>query len=148
MILTEPSGLPDHAPPRAPGDDRPDGSPQVHPVAFWVDPDGDLLEIGGPDLARSQKFRNVTADPRVSLVVDDQSATPNPLGQTGRGVELRGGIEIVRRDPPLAFGFSPETLLLRPHRIISWNIEAFDGSDRDGGSAHLQGYRSRDVARP
>jgi pyridoxamine 5'-phosphate oxidase family protein len=41
-------------------------------------------------MTRSQKSRNVKADPRVSLVVDDQAETPNPIGQTGRGIEVGG----------------------------------------------------------
>jgi pyridoxamine 5'-phosphate oxidase family protein len=122
----------------------PNGAPQVHPVAFWVNTEVGIIEIGGPELSKSQKFRNVKADSRVSFVVDDQSAIPNPIGQTGRGVEIRGQIQIVTKDPPLIPGFSHEMLQLRPHRIISWNVGEFvpDGSGR---SSHLQGYDSRDV---
>jgi pyridoxamine 5'-phosphate oxidase family protein len=53
----------------------PSGSPQIHPVAFRVDADTGTIDIGGPRLRHSQKFRNVQSDPRVSFVVDDQ-ATP------------------------------------------------------------------------
>jgi pyridoxamine 5'-phosphate oxidase family protein len=122
----------------------PDGAPQAHPVAFWVDSDSDVIKIGGPDLTKSQKFRNVTADPRVSFVVDDQSDTPNPIGQTGRGIEMRGRIEIVTQDPPLIPGFSHETFQLHPRRIISWNIGEFVPAGL-GRPLHLQGYSSRDV---
>jgi len=51
----------------------PDGAPMIHPVAFRLDAGGGTIHIGGPALARSQKFRNVLADPRVSLAVDDQA---------------------------------------------------------------------------
>lgn len=122
----------------------PDGAPQIHPVAFWVNPDDSIIEIGGPALSTSQKFRNVTTDPRVSFVVDDQSETPNPIGQTGRGIEIRGRIEIVTRDAPLVPGFSPETLQLHPHRIVSWNIGEFVPAG-SGRPPHLQGYDSRDI---
>jgi pyridoxamine 5'-phosphate oxidase family protein len=125
----------------------PDGGPQAHPVAFRVDPDSGVIEISGPDLTKSQKFRNVKADPRVSFVVDDQSDVPNPIGQTGRGIEIRGRIEIVVQDPPLIPGFSRETLHLRPHRIISWNISEFAPAG-SGRSPHLLGYNSRDVLAP
>jgi pyridoxamine 5'-phosphate oxidase family protein len=84
----------------------PDGAPQVHPVALWLNADTGTIDIGGPALTRSQKFRNVPADPRVSLVVDDQAETPNPIGQTGRGIEIRGQVEIVTLDPPLIAAFS------------------------------------------
>jgi pyridoxamine 5'-phosphate oxidase family protein len=122
----------------------PDGAPQVHPVALWLDAAAGTIDIGGPELARSQKFRNVQADPRVSLVVDDQAETPNRIGQTGRGIEVRGQAEIVMFDPPLIPGFSSETFRIRPRRIIAWNIGEFAPSP--GRLPHLQGYSSRNVA--
>jgi pyridoxamine 5'-phosphate oxidase family protein len=122
----------------------PDGAPQIHPVAFWVDPDNEIIEIGGPGLAKSQKYRNVQADPRVALVVDDQSETPNPIGQTGRGIEIRGSVEIVAREEPLVPGFGHETFHIHPHRIVSWNIGEFQPS-APGRPQHMQGYHARDV---
>lgn len=123
----------------------PDGAPQVHPVALRLNEAAGTIDIGGPELASSQKFRNVRADPRVSLVVDDQAATPNPIGQTGRGIEVRGQAEIVTLDPPLTPGFSSETLRIHPHRIIAWNIGKFVSSP--GRLPHLQGYNSRNLSR-
>jgi pyridoxamine 5'-phosphate oxidase family protein len=123
----------------------PDGAPQVHPVALWLNEAAGTIDIGGPALVRSQKFRNVQADPRVSLVVDDQAEAPNPIGQTGRGIEVRGQAEIVTLDPPLMAAFSSETLRIRPHRIIAWNIGKF--APPPGRLPHLQGYNSRSVAR-
>jgi pyridoxamine 5'-phosphate oxidase family protein len=122
----------------------PEGAPQVHPVALWLNGAAGTIDIGGPALAASQKFRNVQADPRVSLVVDDQAAMPNSIGQTGRGIEVRGLVEIVMLDPPLTPGFSSETLRIRPHRIIAWNIGEFAPSP--GRLPHLQGYSSRNVS--
>lgn len=122
----------------------PDRAPQVQPVAFWINADADSIDIGGPALTRSQKFRNVQADPRVSFVVDDQSETPNPLGQTGRGIEVRGEVEIVLLDPPLIEAFSNETLRIHPRRIITWNIEEF-GPPSPERPPHLQGYNFRNI---
>ena len=122
----------------------PDGAPQVHPVALWLNEAAGTIDIGGPELTRSQKFRNVQADPRVSLVVDDQAETPNPIGQTGRGIEVRGEAEIVTLDPPLIPGFSRETLRIHPHRIIAWNVGEFTPSPRQ--LPHLQGYNSRNLS--
>jgi pyridoxamine 5'-phosphate oxidase family protein len=119
----------------------PDGAPQVNPVAFWLNAATGTVDIGGPALAKSQKFRNVQADSRVSLVVDDQAETPNPIGQTGRGIEIRGQAEILALDPPLIAGFSRETLRIRPHRVIAWNIGEFTPSPNR--PPHLQGYNSR-----
>jgi pyridoxamine 5'-phosphate oxidase family protein len=124
----------------------PDGAPQVHPVAFWLNDGTGTIDIGGPAVTRSQKFRNVQADPRISLVVDDQAETPNPIGQSGRGIEIRGQVEIVTLDPPLIAAFSNETLRVRPHRIIAWNIGPF-GPASPGRLPHLQGYNSRNVSR-
>ena len=122
----------------------PDGAPQVHPVALWLNEAAGTIDIGGPALATSQKFRNVQADPRISLVVDDQAATPNPIGQTGRGIEVRGQAEIMTLDPPLTPGFSSQTLRIFPHRIITWNIGEF--ASAQGRLPHLQGYNSRNVS--
>jgi pyridoxamine 5'-phosphate oxidase family protein len=124
----------------------PDGAPQIHPVAFWVNADTGAIDIGGPALTWSQKFRNVQADPRVSFVVDDQAGTPNPIGQTGRGIELRGQVEIVTLDPPLIAAFSKETLRIRPHRIVAWNIGEFAPAS-PARLPHMQGYNSRNLSR-
>jgi pyridoxamine 5'-phosphate oxidase family protein len=124
----------------------PDGAPQIHPVALWLNEAAGTIDIGGPALASSQKFRNVQADPRISLIVDDQAETPNPIGQTGRGIEVRGQAEIVTLDPPLIAAFSSETLRICPHRIIAWNIGEFAPAP-PRRLPHLQGYNSRNVSR-
>jgi pyridoxamine 5'-phosphate oxidase family protein len=124
----------------------PDGAPQIHPVAFWLNDRTGTIDIGGPALTRSQKFRNVQADPRVSFVVDDQAETPNPIGQTGRGIEVRGQAEIVTLDPPLIAAFSSETLRIHPRRIIAWNIGEFAPAP-PGRLPYLQGYNYRNVSR-
>ncbi|NKZ02153.1 PPOX class F420-dependent oxidoreductase [Actinomadura latina] len=121
------------------------GAPQVQPVAFWMNADTGSIDIGGPALTRSQKFRNVQADPRVSFVVDDQSETPNPLGQTGRGIEVRGEVEIVVLDRPLIEAFSNETFRIHPRRIITWNVEEF-GPALPERLPHLQGYNFRNIS--
>ncbi len=115
-------------------------------MAFWLNDRTGTIDIGGPALARSQKFRNVQADPRVSFVADDQAETPNPIGQTRRGIEVRGQAEIVTLDPPLIAAFSSETLRIHPRRIIAWNIGEFAPAP-PGRLPHLQGYNYRNVSR-
>ena len=111
----------------------PDGAPQVSPVALWVNADTGTIDVGGPSLRQQQKFRNVRADPRVSFVVDDQSPVPvSPEGQHGRGLEIRGRVEILEVEEPLMFAFSNDVLRIHPHRIIAWNIDG-------------PGYHTRDV---
>jgi pyridoxamine 5'-phosphate oxidase family protein len=104
----------------------PRGAPHNHPVALWINADTGTIDIGGPNLARSQKFRNVQADPRGSLVVDDQ-ATPEesvgPGGQTGRGLEIRGIVEVLLNQRPLMDAFSPEILRVHPRKILAWNLD-------------------------
>lgn len=72
--------------------------------------------------------------------------TPNPIGQTGRGIEIRGQAETVTLDPPLIAAFSSETLRIHPSRIVAWNIGEFTPAPA-GRLPHMQGYNSRDVSR-
>ncbi|SHN47746.1 PPOX class F420-dependent oxidoreductase [Cryptosporangium aurantiacum] len=110
----------------------PDGTPQVKPVAYFWDADAETIDIGGPELSRSQKSRNVEADPRVSFVVDDESATPvGPGGQRGRGLEIRGTAVLLSRAEALLPGFSPEVLRIRPRRVVAWNIDGPGANIRD-----------------
>lgn len=110
--------------------------PQNHPVTYRVNADTGTIDIGGPNLSASQKYRNVRADPRASLVVDDNAPEPvGPGGQCGRGLEIRGRDEISHRDKPLMRGFSNEVLRIHPRRIIAWNLDE-------------PGYNTRNVTQP
>ena len=55
----------------------PGDAPQIHPVSFRIDTAGGAVEIGGPRLRDSQKYRNIRRDPSVSLIVDDQTCLPS-----------------------------------------------------------------------
>lgn len=108
----------------------PDGAPQVNPVAFWLnsEPNDELnaetIDIGGPALSRSRKYRNIKGDPRISFVVDDNADHPvGPGGQRGRGLEIRGHAELLDLGRPLLDGFSTEVIRLHAHRIIAWNLD-------------------------
>lgn len=59
----------------------PNGVPQVRPVGFRLNEDG-TVDIGGPKLSTSQKWRNAERNPAVAFVVDDM--TPDEPGPTGR----------------------------------------------------------------
>jgi pyridoxamine 5'-phosphate oxidase family protein len=103
----------------------PTGAPQNHPVAYRVNENTATIDIGGPRLSDSQKYRNIQADPRVSLVVDDNAPHPvGPGGQRGRGIEIRGRVEILRVERPLMDGFSNDLLRIHPRRIVAWNLDA------------------------
>jgi len=110
----------------------PRGEPQVNPVAYWVDTDAHRIEISGPALRASRKFRNLEADPRISFVVDDMASEPvGPGGQTGRGLEIRGVAELLTLDRPLREGFSAELIRIHPRRVIAWNLDAPGGNARN-----------------
>ena len=48
-----------------------DGLPHVVPLGWSYNPALDTIDVGGRDLARTRKFRNVRANPKVALVIDD-----------------------------------------------------------------------------
>jgi pyridoxamine 5'-phosphate oxidase family protein len=110
----------------------PSGAPQNHPVTYRVNEDTGTIDIGGPALGSSRKYRNVQADPRVSLVVDDIAPEPvGPGGQTGRGLEIRGVAELLQGERPLMEGFTDDLLRIHPRRIVAWNLEAPGSNNRD-----------------
>lgn len=112
----------------------PNGAPQNLPVAYWLNPGTETIDIGGPALSDSQKLRNVLADPRVSFVVDD-TATPEesvgPGGQRGRGLEIRGRAETLVLDQPLMNGFTNDVIRIHPRRVIAWNLDGPGPNIRD-----------------
>jgi pyridoxamine 5'-phosphate oxidase family protein len=98
-----------------------DGSPHVVPVGFRLDADGEAIEVGGHGMSGSKKWRDLQANPRIALVVDDlQSVNP----WTPRGIEVRGFAEL-HADGGEKFGPGWDTAWIRivPQRIVSWGIE-------------------------
>ncbi|MFD8783403.1 PPOX class F420-dependent oxidoreductase [Kitasatospora sp. NPDC059599] len=111
----------------------PDGRPQVRPVGFRLNADG-TIDIGGPAMARSRKYRNVQANPDVSVLVDDLAPADDPVaGGWGRGVEIRGRAETLTVDvPPVAPDrFSNDIVRVHPRRVITWNLEALGSTARN-----------------
>ncbi len=96
--------------------------PHVVPVAYRYDAEADVIEVGGPVLAHTKKFRDVQVNGRVALVVDDILPPWLP-----RGIEIRGRAQILptggdRIHP----GFAPEVIRITPHRIAWWGIRGED----------------------
>lgn len=88
----------------------PTGKPDVAPVVFEVD--GDDIVTAGFDITHTVRYRNVLANPRAVLVVDDL-ATVDPWSP--RGVKIIGRAAIEEVDGAPRFRISPEV-------VISWAI--------------------------
>lgn len=97
-----------------------DGAPQNNPVGFHVNDDG-TVDVGGRDLASTRKYRNVTRNPAVALVVDDL-ASVDPW--VVRGVEIRGWAETVSVTRGADAFLSADVIRIHPRRIISWGVDA------------------------
>jgi pyridoxamine 5'-phosphate oxidase family protein len=90
-----------------------DGTPHVVPVGWSFNADKDVVEIGGFDLERTKKYRDVVRTGRAAVVVDD-IASVDPWRV--RGVEIRGRAEAIDKPRPL--------IRIYPERIVSWGIES------------------------
>jgi pyridoxamine 5'-phosphate oxidase family protein len=100
-----------------------DGTLQVSPVGFSVDPERATIDIGGFSMSASQKYRNVAANGRVAFVVDD---VPSVQPWRVRCLEIRGVAEAV--PGPNAAQGDPNGAIIRitPRRIISFGIDQPD----------------------
>ena len=88
-----------------------DGTPHVVPVAWIYNAARDTIDIGGFELERTKKFRDVARTGRAAIVVDDLAST-DPWHP--RGIEIRGRGEAI----PL-----PTALIrIHPERIVTWGL--------------------------
>ena len=90
-----------------------DGTPHVVPVAWYFNAVRDTIDVGGHELERTKKFRDVRRSGRVAIVIDDL-ASEDPWHP--RGLEVRGRGEAIALPTPL--------IRVHPERIVSWGIEA------------------------
>jgi pyridoxamine 5'-phosphate oxidase family protein len=89
-----------------------DGTPHVVPVAWIYNAARDTIDIGGSELERSKKYRDVERTGRAAIVIDDLESTDPWLP---RGIEARGRGEAIALPTPL--------IRIHPERIVSWGIE-------------------------
>jgi pyridoxamine 5'-phosphate oxidase family protein len=54
------------------------GSPHVVPVGFRLSDDASAIEIGGHNLAKSKKWRDLQANPKIAIVIDDLATVDSP----------------------------------------------------------------------
>jgi len=99
---------------------RADGGLQNSPVGFSYNPDLHTIDIGGHNMAASQKFRNVTDNGRVAFVVDDL-ASIQPWHV--RCLEIRGRAEALLDPPETTSTFRGAIIRIHPQRIISFGID-------------------------
>jgi pyridoxamine 5'-phosphate oxidase family protein len=88
-----------------------DGMPHVVPVGWIYNAASDTIDVGGHELERSKKFRDVARTGRAAIVIDDLEST-DPWRP--RGIEVRGRAEAVALPTPL--------IRIHPERIISWGL--------------------------
>ena len=108
-----------------------DGSPQVKPVGFHVNPGLGTIDVTGFNLTSSQKFRNVRRTGQAAFVVDDIVST-DPWRV--RFLEIRGIAEALDDD-----GGGP-LIRIHPTRILSFGVE------EPPGEPHQTRMQARDLA--
>ena len=86
------------------------GVPDVATVVFSVD--GDDIVTAGFDIAKTVRYRNIGANPRAAVVIDDLAAV-EPW--TPRGIKVRGRVVIEDDADGQRFRITPEV-------IWSWGI--------------------------
>jgi pyridoxamine 5'-phosphate oxidase family protein len=89
-----------------------DGTPHVVPVAWIYNAARDTIDVGGSELERTKKFRDVARGGRAAIVVDDLAST-DPWRP--RGIEVRGRAEALTLPTPL--------IRIHPERIVTWGLE-------------------------
>jgi pyridoxamine 5'-phosphate oxidase family protein len=99
----------------------PKGQPHAVPVGFRYNADEDTIDIGGHGFAKSKKFRDAQANPRVAFIVDDL-ASVSPWRP--RGIEVRGVAEVLASGgEAFGRGYDAAIFRVRPRRIVSWGLE-------------------------
>jgi pyridoxamine 5'-phosphate oxidase family protein len=89
-----------------------DGTPHVVPVGWIYNAARDTIDVGGHELERTKKFRDVGRNGRAAIVIDDIAST-DPW--VVRGIEVRGRGEAIALPTPL--------IRIHPERIVSWGLE-------------------------
>lgn len=94
----------------------PTGMPDVAAVVFSVD--GDSIVTAGFDIVKTVRYRNITVNAHVVVVIDDLAAL-EPW--TPRGIKIRGTARIEE-------GIAGQRFRIKPQVIWSWGInEAAEG---------------------
>ena len=97
----------------------PDGLPHVVPLGWSYSQALGTIDVGGRDMARTRKFRNVRANGKAALVIDDVLPPWRP-----RGIMVRGPAEAL--DEAVGADGQPVGPIIRIHpaQVISWGLDA------------------------
>ena len=89
------------------------------PNSVRYNPETGTLDLGGLQISKTRKWRDIERDPRVAVVIDDVL----PPWRT-RAIEVRGRAEHVAQGGKV-FGehFGEEMIRVYPEKIISWGLE-------------------------
>src|ERR671923_2935622 len=90
-----------------------DGTPHVVPGGFIYNAARETIDVGGRELERAKKFRDVARAGRAAIVIDDLEST-DPWRP--RGIEIRGRADAIALPTPL--------IQIHPERIVSWGLGA------------------------
>jgi pyridoxamine 5'-phosphate oxidase family protein len=101
-----------------------DLQPDVSPVGF--DFDGEYFYVGGINLSKTRKYKNVLKNKKVALVIDDLE-TVNPWAP--RAIRIYGTADIVSRQGgymdrahPSSSSSPPSYIRIRPLKKWSWGV--------------------------
>jgi len=95
-----------------------DGLPHVTPLGWNYNPALDTIDVGGRDLARTKKFRNVRANPKVALAIDDVLPPWRP-----RCVMVRGEAEALEEATSADGERLGPIIRIHPTQVISWGLD-------------------------
>jgi len=96
-----------------------DGNPHVVPVGFRHNPETDTIEIGGHNIAGTNKWRDVGLHPRVAFVIDDVLPPWQP-----RSIEILADAELLENGgDKFGYGLDPQVISLHPVKIMAWGID-------------------------
>jgi pyridoxamine 5'-phosphate oxidase family protein len=103
-----------------------DATPDVAPVGFRID--DDTIVVGGIDITRTVKYRNVLATGKAAFVVDDlESVEP----WRPRGVKVRGPARVVEHQ-------ESAVIVIEPATVWSWGLN-------EGAPKRFHTVEKRDV---
>ena len=98
----------------------PDGTPQVKPLGFTWNAALGTIDIAGFNMGGSAKYRNIQADPRVALVVDEMTEASM---EGAHFLEIRGVAEAVTGQASADGHLAAEIIRIHPRRVIAYNVD-------------------------